>query len=885
MKTYINLQQTHVPSYNLEVVSNAYNKLNEGHIQAIQAQSELQSAIAQLDLNETEEDFRQSLVNEINQTVQDNTRYNNAYFALSDIIAKAGNINSNPELIGRLKAQQAYKANIAAIDARTDLRDDVKQYAKVMSPYYYRDKVTGELINNGVWKPGYNPVKSIDINEILKTLPNYISPDEGGYSGPVTFLNADGTTSNTWTPGTTLGVLNQMTNQWERVPKEKIKTAWDAALAANPEIMASLKQDYLIDNWKYDTNGDNSGNIVGQDGSKIGFDEYVNRIIEPYAKAKSYYNTTSSLQYQNDILKSYATLKANGGIGLGTPKVSLTTTGNPIEVENDIITRTAESINNSNANFRSLVAQRLQGTDYAVDLNMLDVNKPEQTRQTLVNAGLPVEEIDAIMQVADRQAKLNYSDNKYYENILSTMSSRGQAARKLVDDLSLGNEIDKDYYDTRPYRRWVREYGSIIDRAFANDNIYFGTESADEFNTLIASLGGLDTIRNLGFKIIDNGGKKYIGLDKSNSNQFVKLSNAIKLVIDRRTFGQNIADSIKNKKDIYYLDENGTIREYSGQTINDVDISGENIFNTGSAFYNRMNNISTRQTPQNFNTLIAETKVTPGGTGEEMLYRQYSAGAMDTNTRTLMDQNANTMRENLVTALATKGVINTNVRKVSTEKKNSNGVFTMLTGKDVVDLEIAMQNLDIASKIETSILEASDGSLYTVCTIPTGTGKDKSSIKIVLEDINTPVTNALRNDPARITSGQIFKSYYSNKPEQIAFYTDDLGNSQHILLYPSMDGSKNFYLGYNDEIDTSRIISYNDAISLKMIYNALTTLNNSNLDVNQKVATRNMYVNVLNQMINGYIDENGIKHSPIPLAFPNYGSNDITGIIDEIIGW
>ena len=102
MKSFVNIQQPHIPSYNLEVVSNAYNKLNEGHIQAIQAQSELQSAIAQLDLNETEEDFRQSLVNEINQTVQDNTRYNNAYFALPDIIAKAGNINSNPELIGRL---------------------------------------------------------------------------------------------------------------------------------------------------------------------------------------------------------------------------------------------------------------------------------------------------------------------------------------------------------------------------------------------------------------------------------------------------------------------------------------------------------------------------------------------------------------------------------------------------------------------------------------------------------------------------------------------------------------------------------------------------------------------------------------------------------------
>ena len=443
MKTYINIQQSHIPSYNLEVASNAFNKLNEGHIQAIQAQSELQTAISQLDLNETEEDFRQQLVNEIDNTVKEGTRYNNAYFALPDIIQKAGNINTNPELIGRLKAQQAYKANIESIDSRTDINDAAKEMAKAKSPYYYRDKVTGELINNGVWKPGYNPVKSYDANQILQLVGQYVSPDEGGYSAPISFLNTDGSISNTWNPEGGLGVFNQTTGTWKRLSEEKIKAAFDAAIAANPGIMASLQQDYEVANWNLDTKGEDIYNIIGKDGSRITFNDFVNRIIDPYVKAKSYYNKTSSITYDSSTLQSYASLRA-AATQQQTPSVTINTPGNPVEVENDTISRTNENITSYNNKFKQEVASRLQGTGYAVDLNSLNLDNREQTRQTLVNAGLPVEEIDAIMTDFDRYAKITYADRKYMNDLYNSMSDRGKAARKISDDLIMGIQLDKD---------------------------------------------------------------------------------------------------------------------------------------------------------------------------------------------------------------------------------------------------------------------------------------------------------------------------------------------------------------------------------------------------------------------------------------------------------
>lgn len=871
MKTYINTQQAQVPSYNLEVASNAFNKLNEGHIQAIQAQSELQNAVAQLDLNETEDDFRQQLVNEIDFTVRENTRYNNAYFALPDIIAKAGNINTNPELIGRLRAQQAYKANIDAIDARTDVNDAAKEMAKALSPYYYRDKQTGELINNGVWKPGYSPVKSYDTNQILQLVGQYVSPDEGGFSSPISFLNADGSISDHWDPAGGLGVLEQQTGEWKRLSKEKIKSAWDAALAANPGIMASLKQDYEVANWNLDTKGEDIYNIIGQDGSRITFNDFVNRIIDPYVKAKSYYNKTSSITYDSNTLKSYATLRA-AAAQQQTPSVTINTPGNLVEVENDTISRTNENITSYNNKFKQGVTNRLQGTGYAVDLNSLNLDNREQTRQTLVNAGLPVEEIDAIMTDFDRYAKITYADRKYMNDLYNSMSDRGKAARKISDDLLMGIQLDKDYFtDNNAYDRWIKDYGQTIDRAFQYNNIYYGTENSNEYKKIISLLGQNDTVKNLGFKTFTSNGKYYIGLDKENSNLYFKLARAIRQMESERTGSERILNNIIEKPNQYYIDENGKVRGFGIRQSDSPGGGHENIFARADNFLSRMERIRQRNTPDDLQSMIVESTVSPGGTIEEVAIRGQLAGVQDSKRASVLKTNLDAWDENLRTAFATKGVINTNVRKISDNRKNSNRAFVQLTGKEVVDLEQSLQNPDTVKKIQFSIMELPTGDVYTVATVPIGEGKDKSSIKVLVDDISSPATDRYKNNPSLISASQIYKSSISNKPEQIAFYTDDLGNTQNVLLYPTMAGDNSFYVGYGDEINDDIVLSYEDASYLKEIYNFL--LNPSSL----VTSNREEYETKANKYLTDFQTYFG---NIIPL--PNYASTDVTPIIDEI---
>lgn len=73
---------------------------------------------------------------------------------------------------------------------------------------------------------------------------------------------------------------------------------------ANPEFAASLEQDYKVYNWMYG-NGETTGNpIVDDKGGKKTFNEYVSDMINPFLSAKSYYNATSSIQFNSASIKA-----------------------------------------------------------------------------------------------------------------------------------------------------------------------------------------------------------------------------------------------------------------------------------------------------------------------------------------------------------------------------------------------------------------------------------------------------------------------------------------------------------------------------------------------------------------------------------------------------
>lgn len=72
-------------------------------------------------------------------------QYGNAYSSLDDIVGTYGDITSSPGMIGRLRAQQDYKAYMDNLDKRTDLSEDYKNYYRTVNKYNYQD-VTDKMV-------------------------------------------------------------------------------------------------------------------------------------------------------------------------------------------------------------------------------------------------------------------------------------------------------------------------------------------------------------------------------------------------------------------------------------------------------------------------------------------------------------------------------------------------------------------------------------------------------------------------------------------------------------------------------------------------------------------------------------------------------------------
>ena len=109
MNTFQYQSRNYTPRVDLTTLGKSIDTLEQGHKEAIKTASALETAIANLDMNEAEDGFKQQLVSEIQNTIKENTLFGNSYGALDDLIMKQGNIASDGRVIGRLRSNAAKK--------------------------------------------------------------------------------------------------------------------------------------------------------------------------------------------------------------------------------------------------------------------------------------------------------------------------------------------------------------------------------------------------------------------------------------------------------------------------------------------------------------------------------------------------------------------------------------------------------------------------------------------------------------------------------------------------------------------------------------------------------------------------------------------------------
>lgn len=310
MITFKNNNLTYIPSVDLTTLGNTFNTLEQGHKEAVKAASDLEITVANLPMNENEDGFKKQLVNEIKNTIDENTIYGNSYGALDDLIMKIGNIKSDGRVIGRLRNQAAKKEYDAKVDAMP-ITEGMKQMYKEQNPYHYEDgeidERTGRYLPGELWKPTTNPVATVPENEIQKYALQIAAKDAGS-GETISFLDANGNPTSDPSKSEDGTMYKKVGSKWERLSADKIAQAYRVAINSIPGAKDSLNQDYRYEQWKYDkevkkaeqNGGDTTPFIEGftdKNGNIYTEDQWLNNKINGFSNVAAYNHTYSSVDW------------------------------------------------------------------------------------------------------------------------------------------------------------------------------------------------------------------------------------------------------------------------------------------------------------------------------------------------------------------------------------------------------------------------------------------------------------------------------------------------------------------------------------------------------------------------------------------------------------
>lgn len=304
----------------------ALEEIDKQNVAAQNAASQLSSVIGALDFHESEQPYKAELVNQYDNMVNNALeKYGTLRFAMNDIMAKSRELSTSPEVLGRIKTNEQYKEWEKSIEERKDISQDVKDYTIAMNPYKFeleeeivKDGNGNVVLNeDGTEKKkivGYKDFKGTDPTtqysnlDINKNIMAVLNPDvTSGSSIKMYYTDAYGNRQET-TDFNKAEYYIDRSGREEKLSDGKITNAVFLTLN-DPQIDASLRQDYKVSAYKYRNgerfllNGDNyhineDEQIVDENGKAISPTEYEILRLKDIAKTYGYTKYISEARWQ-----------------------------------------------------------------------------------------------------------------------------------------------------------------------------------------------------------------------------------------------------------------------------------------------------------------------------------------------------------------------------------------------------------------------------------------------------------------------------------------------------------------------------------------------------------------------------------------------------------
>lgn len=332
---------------NLEALSQALNKIDERSDKAIQQKSAITNAIGQLKLNAAEDKWKYDYAKRIEQKINDAAQYGDYSRALDVATELAGSATSSPEVIGRIRANEAYEKKKGEVESLANsgvISGLTKERWLAQNKYAYEDirDENGNIVGGTDWKAGWDPVKKVDMSRLVTLAGQLAAPVKRATSNSSKHSVSDEQgvgNGGTSTPADLRSVKTGYSNssgssyQRETLTKQKIDEVYNQLFALDGDNMNALIQQYDDIKWKVNQLKDELSTTTDPEKRKTlqdSINAFSNDIYDSNnqpLKVKEYMLSkigiiTKDMAYDNTIVSHTSSSSENRGLTYGT-KVAL----------------------------------------------------------------------------------------------------------------------------------------------------------------------------------------------------------------------------------------------------------------------------------------------------------------------------------------------------------------------------------------------------------------------------------------------------------------------------------------------------------------------------------------------------------------------------------
>lgn len=245
----------------MNILANSIKTKEARDLEADKKTAELRAAFGELDLALEEDAFKENYINNVMNQLNVPLSLGDSGEAIRRATQLASQVASDPQILGRTKYNTDRKAWIKSIDDRVatgTITKEVGEMYKSKNKYDYQDTYktdengnkTDTIIGGTKWE-GPNIAKHVETADIQKAMASQLGISSSAYSSEgadqqvyydkdgneTTDVNAAVSLKLTRTAGSSSGSTEQLT-------VEQLVAGWKDYITANPNIKASLKDDY-----------------------------------------------------------------------------------------------------------------------------------------------------------------------------------------------------------------------------------------------------------------------------------------------------------------------------------------------------------------------------------------------------------------------------------------------------------------------------------------------------------------------------------------------------------------------------------------------------------------------------------------------------------------